>query len=169
VHISDGTRPLYRNWVIPKSPRAPRRSPEKAEGNEREMLLDADREGSGERLCQRHRRRHTRRAGAGRSTSIFIDSNGVEFQAVLQKLGVREQYTRFRAPRCHRGLPALTPAAWFEEYARTFYSRTRSPSAFHQAQAVEPGSPTSCWYWTRAGQWSLAAASRRTSTARSCA
>src|SRR5258705_13545070 len=60
-----------------------------------------------------------RRAGAGRGTFyLYFDSKAAVFQAVLQKLGIREQYQDLFARLAAIQTPSVDALqAWFEEYA----------------------------------------------------
>ena len=81
-----------------------------------------------------------RRAGAGRGTFyLYFDSKAAVFQAVLEKLGIREQYQALLARLAAIEAPDVGALeAWFGEYADLYLKNRAFHRAFHQAQAVEP-------------------------------
>ena len=81
-----------------------------------------------------------RRAGAGRGTFyLYFDSKAAVFQAVLEKLGIREQYQALLARLAAIEAPDVDALeAWFGEYADLYLKNRAFHRAFHQAQAVEP-------------------------------
>src|SRR5260370_22736121 len=81
-----------------------------------------------------------RRAGAGRGTFyLYFDSKAAVFQAVLQKLGIREQYQALFARLAAIDTPSVDALqTWFEEYADLYGKNVAFHRALHQAQAVEP-------------------------------
>jgi AcrR family transcriptional regulator len=81
-----------------------------------------------------------RRAGAGRGTFyLYFNSKAAVFHAVLQKLGIREQYQALFARLASIEAPSVDALqAWFEAYADLYGENVAFHRALHQAQAVEP-------------------------------
>ena len=102
-----------------------------------------------------------RRAGAGRGTFyLYFDSKAAVFQAVLEKLEIREQYLALLARLAAIETPTVDALeAWFGEYADLYLKNRAFHRAFHQAQAVEPAfTDIVLQYLAEAvSQWSLPA------------
>jgi AcrR family transcriptional regulator len=79
-------------------------------------------------------------AGAARGTFyLYFDSKAAIFQAVLEKLQLRDQYRQLLVRLNALENPTINALqAWFEQYA-DLYSKNRAfHRAIHEAQAAEP-------------------------------
>jgi AcrR family transcriptional regulator len=126
----------------PKTTASPRRSVRDAQKElTRELFLEAARSTFEEKgYVSVTVDEIVQRVGAARGTFyLYFDSKAAVFEAVVEKLELRQQYQKLLAQLAAIDAPTVDALqAWFEDYVDLYQENRAILGAIHEARAVEP-------------------------------